>query len=246
MAAPPFVARLASPAGISRTDLSLFCLGVAARKSTRANGEDPTHDHAHQAIPSDMALRVKSLESLLVEKGLIDRAALDALIDAYERKIGPRNGARVVARAWVDAAYKQRLLTDPDHAIAELGFGGQQGEHMVVLENTPAVHNMVVCTLCSCYPWAVLGLPPVWYKSAPYRSRSVIDPRGVLREFGLEISEDVEVRVWDSTSEVRYLVLPERPAGTESLSEDELAALVTRNAMIGVAKVLPQRAEGAR
>jgi nitrile hydratase len=193
-----------------------------------------------------MALRVKSLESLLVEKGLIDRAALDTLIDAYEHKIGPRNGARVVARAWVDAAYKQRLMTDPDNAIAELGFGGQQGEHMVVVENTPAVHNLVVCTLCSCYPWAVLGLPPVWYKSTPYRSRSVIDPRGVLREFGLEISEDVEVRVWDSTSEVRYLVLPERPAGTESLSEVELEALVTRNAMIGVAKVLPLRAEGAR
>jgi nitrile hydratase len=193
-----------------------------------------------------MALRVKSLESLLVEKGLIDRAALDTLIDAYEHKIGPRNGARVVARAWVDAAYKQRLMTDPDNAIAELGFGGQQGEHMVVVENTPAVHNLVVCTLCSCYPWAVLGLPPVWYKSTPYRSRSVIDPRGVLREFGLEISEDVEVRVWDSTSEVRYLVLPERPAGTESLSETELEALVTRNAMIGVAKVLPLRAEGAR
>jgi nitrile hydratase len=193
-----------------------------------------------------MALRVKSLESLLIEKGLIDRTALDALIDAYEHKIGPRNGARVVARAWVDAAYKRRLMTDPDNAIAELGFGGQQGEHMVVVENTPAVHNLVVCTLCSCYPWAVLGLPPVWYKSAPYRSRSVIDPRGVLREFGLEISEDVEVRVWDSTSEVRYLVLPERPAGTESLSEAELEALVTRNAMIGVAKVLPQRAEAAR
>jgi len=193
-----------------------------------------------------MALRVKSLESLLIEKGLIDRTALDALIDAYEHKIGPRNGARVVARAWVDAAYKRRLMTDPDNAIAELGFGGQQGEHMVVVENTPAVHNLVVCTLCSCYPWAVLGLPPVWYKSAPYRSRSVIDPRGVLREFGLEISEDVEVRVWDSTSEVRYLVLPERPAGTESLSEAELEALVTRNAMIGVAKVLPRRAEAAR
>jgi len=193
-----------------------------------------------------MALRVKSLESLLVEKGLVDRAALDALVDAYEHKIGPRNGARVVARAWVDPAYKQRLLTDADKAIAELGFGGQQGEHMVVVENTPAVRNMIVCTLCSCYPWAVLGLPPVWYKSAPYRSRSVIDPRGVLREFGLELSEEVEVRVWDSTSEVRYLVLPERPAGTEALTEDELAALVTRNAMIGVAEVSPQHKGGAR
>jgi nitrile hydratase len=193
-----------------------------------------------------MALRVKSLESLLVEKGLVDRAALDALVDAYEHKIGPRNGARVVSRAWVDPAYKQRLLTDADKAIAELGFGGQQGEHMVVVENTPAVRNMIVCTLCSCYPWAVLGLPPVWYKSAPYRSRSVIDPRGVLREFGLELSEEVEVRVWDSTSEVRYLVLPERPAGTEALTEDELAALVTRNAMIGVAEVSPQHKGGAR
>jgi nitrile hydratase len=181
---------------------------------------------------------VKSLESLLVEKGLVDRAALDALIDTYEHKVGPRNGAQVVARAWVDSAFKQRLLTDSDKAIAELGYGGQQGEHMVVVENTPAVHNMVVCTLCSCYPWPVLGLPPVWYKSAAYRSRSVIDPRGVLREFGLEIPEDVEVRVWDSTAELRYLVLPERPSGTESLTEDALAALVTRDAMIGVAKIL--------
>jgi len=203
-----------------------------------------SHGHAHQAVPSDMALRVKSLESLLVEKGLVDRAALDALIDTYEHKIGPRNGAQVVARAWTDPAYKQRLLTDADQAIAELGFGGQQGEHMVVVENTNAVHNLVVCTLCSCYPWAVLGLPPVWYKSAPYRSRSVIDPRGVLREFGLDLPDDIEVRVWDSTSEVRYLVLPERPAGAEALSEEELSAMVTRNSMIGVAKVLPRREEG--
>ena len=202
---------------------------------------EPSHAHAHQAVPSDMALRVKSLESLLVEKGLVDRAALDALIDTYEHKIGPRNGAQVVARAWIDPAYKQRLLKDADQAIAELGFGGQQGEHMVVVENTPAVHNMVVCTLCSCYPWAVLGLPPVWYKSAPYRSRAVIDPRGVLHEFGLDLPDEVEVRVWDSTSEVRYLVLPERPAGTEALSEEELAAMVTRNSMIGVAQVLSRR-----
>lgn len=202
------------------------------------------HDHAHQAVPSDLALRVKSLESLLVEKGLVERPALDALIDTYEHKIGPRNGAQVVARAWVDAAYKQRLLTDSDKAIAELGFGGQQGEHMVVVENTSAVHNMVVCTLCSCYPWPVLGLPPVWYKSAAYRSRAVIDPRGVLREFGLELSEDVEVRVWDSTAELRYLVLPERPAGTEPLSEDQLAALVTRDAMIGVGKISSRKEPG--
>ena len=199
----------------------------------------------HQAVPSDFTLRVKSLESLLVEKGLVDRAALDALVDTFEHKVGPRNGARVVAKAWIDPAYKQRLLADPDHAIAELGYGGQQGEHMVVVENTPKLHNMVVCTLCSCYPWPVLGLPPVWYKSAPYRSRSVIDPRGVLREFGLELSDEVEVRVWDSTAELRYLVLPERPAGTEGLSEDALAALVTRDSMVGVAKVLPSK-EGAK
>src|SRR5580700_3193692 len=221
--------------------------GAAAAGDLAAHAQEPehSHSHAHQAVPSDMALRVKSLESLLVEKGLVDRAALDALIDTYEHKVGPRNGAQVVARAWVDPAYKQRLLTDPDKAIAELGFGGQQGEHMVVVENTPAVHNMVVCTLCSCYPWPVLGLPPVWYKSAPYRSRAVIDPRGVLREFGLEIPEDVEVRVWDSTAEVRYLVLPERPRGTEKMSQEELAALITRDAMVGVAKVaLPQ--EGTR
>jgi nitrile hydratase len=196
------------------------------------------HDHEHQAVPSDLTLRVKALESLLVEKGLVERAALDALIDTYEHKIGPRNGARVVARAWADPAYKQRLLTDANAAIAELGYGGQQGEHMQVVENSPKVHNLVLCTLCSCYPWPVLGLPPVWYKSAPYRSRSVIDPRGVLREFGLELPEDVEVRVWDSTAELRYLVLPERPAGTEKVSEEALAALVTRDAMVGVAKVM--------
>jgi nitrile hydratase len=195
------------------------------------------HDHDHQDVPSDPALRVKALESLLVEKGLVDRAALDALIDTYECKVGPRNGARVVARAWSDTAYKQRLLSNPDSAIAELGYGGLQGEHMVVVENTPSVHNLVVCTLCSCYPWPVLGLPPVWYKSAPYRSRAVIDPRGVLREFGLELTAEVELRVWDSTAELRYLVLPERPFGSEGLSEEALAALVTRDAMIGVAKV---------
>ena len=193
--------------------------------------------HEHQTVPSDLTLRVKALESLLVEKGLVDPAALDVLIDTYEHKVGPRNGARVVARAWVDPAFKQRLLSNGTAAIAELGYGGSQGEDMVVVENTPQVHNLVVCTLCSCYPWPVLGLPPVWYKSAPYRSRSVIDPRGVLREFGIEPGDDVEVRVWDSTAEVRYLVLPERPAGSEKLSEDELARLVTRDSMIGVAKV---------
>jgi nitrile hydratase len=213
-------------------------------KNRRAHDSGHTHEHEHQAVPSDMALRVKSLESLLVEKGLVDRAALDALVDTYENKVGPRNGAQVVAHAWADPAYKERLMTDADKAIAELGFGGQQGEHMVVVENTPTVHNMIVCTLCSCYPWPVLGLPPVWYKSAPYRSRSVIDPHGVLREFGLELPDDVEVRVWDSTAELRYLVLPERPAGTEGLSEKELAELVTRDSMIGVAKV-QRRERGA-
>jgi len=171
-----------------------------------------------------------------VEKGLVDPAALDALVDAYENKIGPRNGARVVARAWVDPEYRRRLLADGGAAVAELGYGGSQGEHLVVVENTPNIHNLVVCTLCSCYPWPVLGLPPVWYKSAPYRSRAVIDPRGVLREFGLELPQETEIRVWDSTAEIRYLVLPERPPGTEGLKEEELAALVTRDAMIGVAR----------
>jgi len=201
-------------------------------------------DHEHQAVPSDIALRVKALESLLVEKGMVDRAALDAVVDTYQTKIGPRNGARVVARAWVDPAYKKRLLTSGTPAIAELGYGGAQGEHMVVLENTPTVHNLVVCTLCSCYPWPVLGLPPIWYKSAPYRSRAVIDPRGVLREFGLDLPDEVEVRVWDSTADLRYLVLPERPPGTESMSEDALAALVTRDSMVGVAKLTPPAAGG--
>jgi nitrile hydratase len=197
------------------------------------------HDHHHhdhgQHPPSDMELRVKALESLLVEKGLVDPAALDAIIEIYEHRVGPRNGARVVAKAWSDPAYKVRLMQDATAAIAELGYGGRQGEQMVVLENTPRVHNLVVCTLCSCYPWPVLGLPPVWYKSSPYRSRAVIDPRGVLAEFGLTLAEDVEVRVWDSTAEIRYLVLPQRPEGTEGLDEAGLANLVSRNAMIGVA-----------
>jgi nitrile hydratase subunit alpha len=195
------------------------------------------HHHDHQVVPSDPTLRVKALESLLTEKGLVDPKALDALIDTYQHKVGPRNGARVVARAWTDPRYKQRLLADGTTAIAELGYGGAQGEHIVVVENTSGVHNVIVCTLCSCYPWSVLGLPPVWYKSAPYRSRTVIDPRGVLREFGLELPDATEVRVWDSTAELRYLVLPERPAGTEALNEAELAALVTRDSMIGVSKV---------
>jgi nitrile hydratase len=182
-----------------------------------------------------MALRVKALESLLVEKGLVDPAALDAIVDHFEHKVGPRNGARVVARAWSDPAYKARLLEDATAAIAELGYSGGQGDHMVVVENTPKVHNLVVCTLCSCYPWPVLGLPPVWYKSSPYRSRAVIDPRGVIAEFGTELAEDIEVRVWDSTAEIRYLVLPERPADTQGLDEAALAALVTRDGMIGAA-----------
>ena len=206
-----------------------------------AAGAGPQQDHQHQLVPSDITLRVKSLESLLVEKGLVDSAALDALVDTYENKVGPRNGAKIVARAWTDHAYRKRLLSDAAAAIAELGFVSTQGEHMVALENTAKVHNVVVCTLCSCYPWPVLGLPPVWYKSSAYRSRAVIDPRGVLKEFGLELSEDVELRVWDSTAELRYLVLPERPAGTESMDEETLAGLVTRNSMIGVEKVkLPQ------
>src|ERR1700675_4884148 len=213
---------------------------AAAEGHLHAQDHDPDHDH--QVVPSDPALRTKALESLLVEKGLVDPAALDALVDVYENKIGPRNGARVVARAWVDAAYKKRLLNDGGAAIAELGYEGTQGEHMVVVENTPKVHNLVVCTLCSCYPWPVLGLPPVWYKSAPYRSRAVIDPRGVLREFGLDLPEDTEVRVSDSTAEIRSLVLPERPAGTEKMTEEELATLVTRDAMIGVAKIAPPQA----
>ncbi len=209
--------------------------------SSAETGHDHDHDHdaghSRQKLPSDPALRVQSLESLLVEKGLVDAAALDAVVEAYEHRIGPRNGARVIARAWVDPAYRQRLFADAMAAIAELGFSGSQGEHMVAVENTSRVHNLVVCTLCSCYPLPLLGLPPVWYKSPAYRARAVIDPRGVLRELGLEIPDEVEIRVWDSTAEIRYLVVPERPARTEHLSEDDLAALVTRDSMIGVAKV---------
>ena len=190
--------------------------------------------HRHNRPLTEVELRVKALESLLTEKGLIDPAAVDAIIDTYERKIGPRNGAKVVARAWVDPQYKRRLLTQGTEAIAELGFSGIQGEDMVVVENTDRVHNLVVCTLCSCYPWPTLGLPPVWYKSAPYRARAVSDPRGVLAEFGVDLPAGTEVRVWDSNAELRYLVLPKRPAGTEGMAEDELAELVTRDSMIGV------------
>ena len=195
------------------------------------------HDHDHTQPPVDIELRVRALESLLQEKGLIDPAALDELIDTYEHKVGPRNGAQVVARAWSDPEYKRRLMENATAAIAELGFSGIQGEDMLVVENTPDVHNVTVCTLCSCYPWPVLGLPPVWYKSAPYRSRIVIDPRGVLAEFGLHIPENKEIRVWDSSAELRYLVLPERPAGTDGWSETQLIELVTRDSMIGTGVV---------
>jgi nitrile hydratase subunit alpha len=196
--------------------------------------------HSHTEPPQAPALRIKAIETILVDKGLIDPAAVDAMIDAFETRIGPRNGARVVARAWTDPAYKARLLKDGSAAMKELGFSGMQGEDMVVVENTPAVHNVFVCTLCSCYPWPTLGLPPIWFKSAPYRSRIVIEPRKVLAEFGLEIPADVEVRVWDSNAELRYFVLPMRPAGTDGWSEEKLAAIVTRDSMIGTAIIPPQ------
>jgi len=199
----------------------------------------------HIKTEIDAALRAKALEALLVEKGLITTDVIDEIVRLYEQDIGPLNGAKVVAKAWTDPAYKQRLLEDGTAAVAELGFTGSQGAEMVVLENTPTVHNVVVCTLCSCYPWPVLGLPPTWYKSFAYRSRVVREPRVVLREFGWELPESIEIRVWDSNSEVRYMVLPERPAGTEHLSEGELIPLVTRDAMIGVAKVeAPQALKG--
>jgi nitrile hydratase len=197
--------------------------------------DHPDHDHAdHGSELSEAALRVRALETILVAKGLVDPATLDAIIETYETRIGPRNGARVVARAWSDPAYKARLLADGTAAVAELGYGGRQGEHLKAVENTPEVHNLVVCTLCSCYPWPVLGLPPVWYKSAPYRSRAVLDPRSVLEEFGTRLSPETKIRVWDSTAELRYLVLPMRPKGTDGLGEEELSALVTRDSMIGV------------
>jgi len=191
------------------------------------------HGHEEGSALSDTALRVRALETLLTDKGYIDPAALDELIDTYQHKVGPRNGASVVARTWVDPDYRQRLLDDATAAIAELDFVGRQGEHMIAVENTPDVHNIVVCTLCSCYPWPVLGLPPVWYKSPPYRSKVVIDPRGVLADFGIKVPETTEVRVWDSTAEVRYLVIPLRPQGTNGWSQEQLAKLVTRNSMIG-------------
>ena len=199
---------------------------------------DHGHDHGHHERPASASeLRARALEALLVERGLVSTDAIDAVVAYYEKDVGPQNGARVIARAWVDPEYRARLLSDGSSAIAELGYGGVEGEHMVVVENSAEIHNVIVCTLCSCYPWPVLGLPPTWYKSEAYRARVVAEPRRVLSEFGLELEPDVELRVWDSSAEVRYLVLPERPVGSEGLSEEELAGLVTRDAMIGVARV---------
>lgn len=203
------------------------------------------HDHGEGSALSDTALRVKALESLLTEKGYIDPAALDVIIDTYENKVGPRNGAKVVAKAWVDDEYLDWLRKDATEAIRSLGFEGRQSEHMKIVENTDTVHNMVVCTLCSCYPWNVLGLPPVWYKSAPYRSRSVIDPRGVLADFGVTLADDIDVRVWDSTAELRYLVIPKKPDGTDGWSAEQLEDLVTRDSMIGTGLALPATEKAA-
>lgn len=202
-------------------------------KKNIAEGDNHSHDHAHSHLPSDPELRVKAVETLLLNKGLIDSKTLDELIDTYENRIGPKNGANVVAKAWVDPEYKKRLLIDATLAIRELNYQGRQGENMVVVENTPEIHNVIVCTLCSCYPWPVLGIPPTWYKSDEYRSRTVREPRKVLLEFGLSLDPKVQIKVWDSTAEIRYLVLPMRPKGTENMNESELAELVTRNSMIG-------------
>ena len=194
-----------------------------------------SHDHHHPRPPSAVELRARALEALLAERGLVSTDAIDAVVELYERDVGPQNGARVVARAWVDDGYRERLLSDANPAIAELGFAGAEGDNMVVVANTPTIHNMIVCTLCSCYPWPVLGLPPTWYKSPPYRARAVSEPRAVLSEFGVELGDEIEIRVWDSSAEVRYLVLPMRPPETEGWSEEELAAIVTRDSMIGTA-----------
>jgi nitrile hydratase len=202
-------------------------------KKNIVEGDNHSHDHAHSHLPSDPELRVKAVETLLLNKGLIDSKTLDELIDTYETRIGPKNGANVVAKAWVDPEYKKRLLIDATSAIRELSYQGRQGENMVVVENTPEIHNVIVCTLCSCYPWPVLGIPPTWYKSDEYRSRTVREPRKVLLEFGLPLDPKVQIKVWDSTAEIRYLVLPMRPKGTENMNESELAELVTRNSMIG-------------
>lgn len=209
--------------------------------ATSVNGlhaKEHGHDHNHSHVPDDLTLRVKSLESLLVEKDLVDPASLDVLVDTFENKVGPRDGAKIVARAWVDPTFKEQLLSDGEAAVAAMGYTGFQGEQLMVLENTPTVHNVVACTLCSCYPWLLLGLPPTWYKSDAYRARIPIDPRGVIKEIsGMELLADVEVRVWDSNATSRYMVLPERPAGTESMGESQLAELVTRDSMIGVTKI---------
>ena len=210
-------------------------VGAAAVSSTAISNAQDAGNGDHQNVPSDIALRVKALETVLTEKNLIDPSALDEVVDQYENRIGPQNGAKVVAKAWVDSDYKIRLLDDGTAAIGELDLLGRQGEHMIVVENTAKVHNLVVCTLCSCYPWPTLGLPPTWYKSSAYRARAVIEPRAVLLEFGLEISDETEIRVWDSTAEMRYLVLPRRPEGAEDMNEKELADIVTRDSMIGVA-----------
>ena len=199
-------------------------------------GHSHDHDHDHSTL-SELDVRVRALETLLTQKGYIDTAAIDRIIETYEKEVGPHNGAQVVAKAWAEPDFKTWLLQDATAAIASLGFTGRQGEHMVAVENTPEQHNMVVCTLCSCYPWPVLGLPPVWYKSAAYRSRAVLEPRKVLADFGLALPESTRIRVWDSTAEVRYLVLPKRPTGTDNLSQTDLAALVTRDAMIGTALI---------
>ena len=204
-----------------------------SEKKKNADGHHHSHDHAHSHLPSDPELRVKAVETLLLNKGLIDSKTLDELIDTYENRIGPKNGANVVAKAWVDPEYKKRLLIDATSAIRELSYQGRQGENMVVVENTPEIHNVIVCTLCSCYPWPVLGIPPTWYKSDEYRSRTVREPRKVLLEFGLSLDPKVQIKVWDSTAEIRYLVLPMRPKGSEHMGESELAELVTRNSMIG-------------
>ena len=211
-----------------------------------SNSEDHDHDHDHTAPPSELELRVKALESLLIEKGLVNPETLNEIIDTYEHRVGPRNGAQVVAKAWTSAEFRQALLTDATDAVASLGFMGRQGEHLKVVANSDDVHNLVVCTLCSCYPWTVLGLPPAWYKSAPYRSRAVSEPRAVLAEFGTHLADTTRVQVWDSTAELRYLVLPQRPVGTEGWSEAQLAELVTRNAMIGVEVVNPPETNEVR
>ena len=214
---------------------------TSEKEHNHNQNHDHKHEDAHSHLPSDPELRVKAIETLLLRKGLIDSETLDELIDTYENKIGPQNGAKVVAKAWVDESYKKRLLEDATAAIRELSYQGRQGENMVVVENTPDIHNIVVCTLCSCYPWPVLGIPPTWYKSDEYRSRTVREPRKVLSEFGVNVDPKVKVKVWDSTAELRYLVLPMRPKGTEHLNESELAELVTRNSMIGTG--LPENAK---